>query len=72
TCSSTAEKQKKFFREKPHEIGEEIEKTNLNCDPKSINPQGVSPVGERHDAQFDSDPDTSSENDTKYDVIQEN
>lgn len=58
-------------REKPHEIGEQIETTNLNCDPKSLNPQGVSPVGERHDALFDSDSDASSDNDTRYDLIEE-
>ncbi|GJW92100.1 hypothetical protein Tco_0169653 [Tanacetum coccineum] len=59
-------------RGKPDEIGEKIETTNLNCEPKSLNPQGVSPVGERQEAQFDSDPDTSSDNDTRYNLIEEN
>nr|GEU72399.1 hypothetical protein [Tanacetum cinerariifolium] len=53
-----------IVREKQHEIGEEVETTNLSCDPKSLNSQGVSPAGERHDDQFKSN--ASFDNDTSF------
>ncbi|GJV70163.1 hypothetical protein Tco_1485672 [Tanacetum coccineum] len=62
-------KAEEVVREKPHENSEEIETTNLNYDPKSLNSQGVSPAGERHDGQFDSN--ASSDNDTRRDRVSE-